>query len=173
MSLLQPTLKGNLVFLRPLETEDFDSLLSAASDPLVWEQHPQPDRYKVEVFKTFFSEAMSSRGAVAIFDQKTKKIIGCSRFYDHSTDGSSVVVGYTFLTREFWGGAYNWDLKKLMVNHALNFVKTVFFHVGVSNLRSQRAMIKIGAVNTGVQEIAVSYAPPKKSYVYRIDKKLG
>jgi RimJ/RimL family protein N-acetyltransferase len=82
-------------------------------------------------------------------------------------------VGYTFLTREFWGGAYNWDLKKLMVNHALNFVKTVFFHVGVSNLRSQRAMIKIGAVNTGVQEIAVSYAPPKKSYVYRIDKKLG
>ncbi len=169
---IQPTLKGELLELRPLQQNDYSELYKAASDPLIWEMHPQPDRHKPDVFEKFFSEAMESKGAFAIIDSQSATIIGSSRYYDYSKENSSVVIGYTFLARKYWGGTYNRDLKKLMVNYALKFVKTTLFHVDLGNLRSQRAMAKIGGVNTGVQEIPVSYAPPKKSFVYKIEKPL-
>lgn len=168
----QPTLEGELLEIRPLTQEDYTELLKAASDPLIWEQHPQPDRYKPEVFKVFFAEAMASKGALVIIDKKTSEIIGSSRYYDYLPEDSSLVIGYTFLTRKYWGGLYNRELKKLMVNHALQFVKTTYFQVGLHNIRSQKAMLKIGGINTGIQEIAVSYAPPKKSYIYKIENPL-
>jgi N-acetyltransferase len=170
---LQPTLQAALIELRPLRSDDYLDLLKAASDPLIWELHPQPDRYKPEVFKSFFAEALDSRGALAILDRKTSEIIGTSRFYQYSPTDSSLVIGYTFLARRYWGGTYNRELKKLMVNYALGFVKTTFFHVGLGNTRSQKAMLKIGAIETGIQEIPVSYAPPKKSYVYKIETPLS
>jgi RimJ/RimL family protein N-acetyltransferase len=176
----QPTLQCELLELRPLSQKDYASLLDAASDPLIWEQHPQPDRYQPDVFKKFFDEALTSQGALTIIDRKTNKIIGSSRYYDYipatsvdrSINNSSVIIGYTFLTRKYWGGSYNFELKKLMVNYALEFVKTTYFQVGLNNLRSQRAMEKIGGINIGIEEIAVSYAPPKKSYIYKIEKQL-
>lgn len=169
---LQPTLQGSLVEIRPLKLEDYEALYLAASDPLIWEMHPQPDRYKPEVFKTFFKEALDSGGALVIVDRKSSRIIGSSRYYDLDQEKSTVVIGYTFLAREFWGGVYNFDLKKLLVNYALEHVKTTLFQVGIKNLRSQKAMEKIGGINTGIQEIPVSYAPPKKSYVYKIENPL-
>lgn len=168
----QPCLIGELVELKPLLEADYDALLKAASDPLIWEVHPQPDRYKPEVFKKFFAEAIESKGALKIIDRKTGAIIGSSRIYDYSSKNSSVVIGYTFLAREYWGGVYNRDLKKLMVNFALQFVKTIYFVVGEKNLRSKRAMEKIGGINTGIQEVAVSYAPPKKSFIFKIESPL-
>ena len=169
---LQPTLEGTFFNLSPLKEDDYADLLKAAADPLIWEMHPQPNRYQPEVFKLFFAEALASRGALAIRDLKTSEIVGTSRYYNYSAADSSVVIGYTFLTRDYWGGAFNRDLKKLMVNYALEFVSTTYFHVGLNNVRSQKAMLKIGGINTGIQEIAVSYAPPKKSYVYKIEKPL-
>ncbi len=169
---MQPKLKGEHLELRPLTDEDFPALYKAASDPLIWELHPQPDRYKPDVFKSFFDEALKSKGSFAIIDAKISEIIGTSRFYDYLAEDSSVIIGYTFLTRKYWGGACNYDLKKLMVNYALKHVKTTYFQVGLKNLRSQKAMEKIGGINTGIQEIPVSYAPPKKSYVYKIEKPL-
>lgn len=169
---LQPTLKGDLLELRPLKQEDYDGLFKAASDPMIWVQHPQPDRYKPEIFKSFFAEALESKGSLVIIDSQTTEIIGVSRYYEYSRENSSVVIGYTFLARKYWGGIYNRELKKLMINYALEFVKTTLFHVGLGNKRSQRAMQKIGGINTGVQEIPVSYAPPKKSYIYKIENPL-
>ena len=169
---IQPTLSGELVSIRPLLQSDYEDVYKAASDPLIWEMHPQPDRYKPDVFKSFFEEALKSKGAVVITDVKTSEIIGNSRYYDYSKEDSSVIIGYTFLTRKYWGGLYNKDLKKLMINYALQFVKTTYFQVGLNNIRSQQAMLKIGGINTGIQEIAVSYAPPKKSYIYKIENKL-
>ncbi len=170
---LQPTLTGELVELSPLRAEDYAALLAAASDPLIWEMHPQPDRYQPDVFRKFFDEALLSGGALVIRERKNGSVIGSSRFYDFSAQPSSVIIGYTFLARGYWGGVFNRDLKKLMVNYALASVKTAYFQVGVKNLRSQAAMLKIGAINTGVQEIAVSYAPPKKSYIFKIESPLN
>ena len=142
---LQPTLRGALIELRPLQPSDWAELLAAASDPLIWEQHPEPDRYKPEVFRKYFDGAIESRGAFAILERKTGRIIGSSRYCDLKPEESQVEIGWTFLERAYWGGDYNGELKRLMLEHALEFVKHIVFVVGEKNLRSQRALEKIGA----------------------------
>lgn len=142
---LQPTLKGSLIELRPLTLEDFDELFAAASDPLIWEQHPESDRFKREVFQKYFDGAIESKGAFAIIDRTSGRIIGSSRYCDLNPAESEVEIGWTFLERAFWGGSYNRELKSLMLDHAFRFVDRVVFVVGEKNLRSQKALEKIGA----------------------------
>jgi N-acetyltransferase len=143
---LQPHLVGDLLELRPLRPEDWESLFAAAADPLIWEQHPARDRYKEEVFREFFREALESGGAFAVIDRQTQEIIGSSRYFGYEPEISEIEIGWTFLARGYWGGAFNREMKRLMVGHALQFVGTVVFLVGPDNLRSQKAMEKIGGV---------------------------
>jgi len=142
---LQPTLKGNLIEIRPLRREDFDALFAAASDPLIWEQHPENDRYTREVFQRYFDGAIESKGAFAIVERKSGQIIGSSRYCNLNPAVGEVEVGWTFLERVFWGGSYNRELKTLMLDHAFRFVDRVVFVVGEKNFRSQKALEKIGA----------------------------
>jgi RimJ/RimL family protein N-acetyltransferase len=142
---LQPTLTGKLVELRPLKPADFEELFAAASDPLIWEQHPENTRYQKEVFKTYFDGGIASGGAFIVVDRKSGKIIGSSRFCDLKAEESQVEVGYTFLERAYWGGEYNREMKQLMLDHAFKFVERVVFVVGDTNWRSQKALEKIGA----------------------------
>jgi N-acetyltransferase len=142
---LQPTLTGARIDLRPLRVDDWPRLLVAASDPLIWEQHPEHDRWKPEVFRRYFDGAMQSGGAFAILDRGTGQIIGSSRYCDYQPAESQIEIGWTFLERKYWGGEYNSELKRLMIDHALRFVDTVVFVVGEKNFRSQRALAKIGA----------------------------
>ena len=142
---LQPTLKGELIELRPLAPDDFDALFAAAGDPLIWEQHPESDRYTREVFQKYFDGAIASRGAFAIIERKSGRIIGSSRYCNLDPAAGEVEIGWTFLERAYWGGTYNRELKTLMIDHAFRFVERVVFVVGEKNLRSQRALEKIGA----------------------------
>jgi RimJ/RimL family protein N-acetyltransferase len=73
---LQPHLKGELIELRPLTPNDWDDLFAVASDSLIWEQHPEPDRYREDVFRIFFKDALESGGAFVIIDRKTQRIMG-------------------------------------------------------------------------------------------------
>ena len=142
---LQPTLQGRLLELRPLQPDDFEALFAAASDRLIWEQHPESGRYKREVFQKFFDSAIASRGAFAIIERATGRIVGSSRYWNLDPVASEVEIGWTFLERKFWGGTYNGELKGLMIDHALRYVDRVVFIVGETNLRSQKALEKIGA----------------------------
>jgi RimJ/RimL family protein N-acetyltransferase len=161
---LQPILKGELIELRPLREDDFEELYAAASDPLIWEQHPQSDRYKEEVFREFFRGAMESGGAFVVVDAETNRVIGSSRFHGYDEEKSEVEIGWTFLARSHWGGRFNGEMKRLMLGHAFRFVETVVFLVGPENLRSRRAVEKIGGVLDGSRPNAVG----RDSVVYRI-----
>jgi len=148
---LQPTLRGERVTLRPLRSDDFDILYAVASDPLIWEQHPQPDRYKRPLFAEFFRSGMESAGALVVLDAKTGDVIGSTRFANYDEAAREIEIGWTFLARSCWGGAYNGEMKRLMLRHAFQFVDTVVFLVGPENMRSQRALEKIGAVRSGTR----------------------
>ena len=161
---LQPTLKGKLLLLRPLRPEDWDDLYVVASDPLIWEQHPIKDRYKEEVFRGFFREALESGGALFAIDSRDGQVIGSSRFHGYDEVKSEIEIGWTFLARSHWGGIYNAEMKQLMLRHAFGFVKSVIFLVGPRNLRSQRAMEKIGGVRVGSRPDATG----RDSFVYQI-----
>lgn len=143
---LQPTLTGELIALRPLRPEDWDELYAVASDPLIWEQHPNNDRHKEDVFREFFREALASGGAFAAIDVKDGRIIGSSRYAFYDEANSEIEVGWTFLARSYWGGAYNGEMKRLMLSHAFKFVDKVVFIVGPQNVRSQKALERIGAM---------------------------
>ena len=148
---LQPTLQGELLDLRPLRAEDFDALFAVASDPLIWEQHPANDRYKPEVFRAFFDEGLASKGALIATDKKDGRVIGSSRFHGYNPEENEVEIGWTFLARKYWGGVYNGEMKQLMISHAFKFVDRVVFLIGDENLRSQKAVEKIGAVRFGTR----------------------
>ena len=146
---LQPYLAGDLVELRPLRPEDWEELFAVASDPLIWEQHPARDRYREQVFREFFREALESGGAFVIIDCKTRQMIGSSRYFGFDPGKSEIEIGWTFLARAYWGGRYNGEIKRLMLDHAFNFIERVVFVIGATNFRSQKALEKIGGALIG------------------------
>src|SRR5215467_11974296 len=160
----QPMLQGALLELRPLRAEDFPSLYAVAADPLIWEQHPVKDRYKEEVFKAFFREALESGETLIAIDAKDGQVIGSSRFHGYDGERSEIEIGWTFLARSRWGGIYNGEMKQLMLRHAFRFVNSVIFLVGPENLRSQRAVEKIGGVRVGSRPDAGG----RTSFIYQI-----
>ncbi len=146
---LQPTLRGALLELRPLRPDDWEPLFAVASDPLIWEQHPDHDRYKEEVFREFFRGALESGGALAAVDLRNGRLVGSSRFHGYDEARSEVEIGWTFLARAYWGGRYNGEMKRLMLAHAFEFVENVVFHIGPRNTRSQKAIERVGGTLVG------------------------
>lgn len=164
---LQPTLANEIITIKPIQKEDFEALFAIASDELLWEQHPNKDRYKKEEFQLFFENAIQSKGAFIVINNKTNEIIGSSRYYEFNEVEKSIVIGYTFISRAFWGKNYNSSLKELMINYAFQFVNKVYFHVGETNYRSQKAVEKLGAIKIG--EIK-SENLSKINWVYQLKK---
>jgi RimJ/RimL family protein N-acetyltransferase len=167
---LQPHLKGELIELRPLKPTDWDELFAVASDSLIWEQHPERDRYKQDVFEIFFEEALESGGAFVVIDRQIQQIIGSTRFYGYDPDKSEIEIGWTFLARKYWGGQYNAEMKRLLLGHAFRFVENVVFLVGENNVRSQKAMEKIGAIKVGMTTRTYGNHPPARNVKYVIRK---
>ena len=170
---IQPSyLVNDIVELVPLKQSDFEELYAVASDPLIWEQHPNPDRYKKEVFEVYFKGAIASGGAFLIKDPSTNDILGCTRFYDFNETEKSVLIGYTFFARSCWGRGINHAVKHLMLDYAFQFVDKVIFHVGANNIRSQKAMEKLGAVNLGLEEVAYYGEATRTNIVYAIFREI-
>jgi N-acetyltransferase len=166
----QPVLQNNLIILQPLQQNDFEHLYAVASDTLVWEQHPNKNRYEREVFQNYFEGAMQSNGAFLILDKATGEAAGCSRFYNYDETKSSVFIGYTFFGRKFWGKGFNPASKQLMLDYAFQLVDTVIFHVGAQNIRSQIAIDRIGAVKTKEIEVAYHGEPERLNFEYELKK---
>ena len=166
---LQPHLIGELLEVRPLQPEDWETLFAVASDPLIWEQHPANDRYQEDVFKEFFREALASGGAFVVIDRKTRETIGSSRYFGFDPAKSEIEIGWTFLARSHWGGKYNAELKRLMLDHAFKFVESVVFLIGPRNIRSQKAVEKIGGVMIERRHKTIR-GEPVEQVVYQIKK---
>ncbi len=149
----QPVLEGEHVRLRPLRPDDWDALFAVASDPLIWEQHPAHDRWREPVFRAFFDDALANKGALAALDAETGAVIGSSRYQGlDESGGGSIEIGWTFLARAHWGGRTNYEMKRLMLAHALASVAEVRFLVGENNTRSACALERIGAKLTDRRE---------------------
>ena len=167
---LQPTLQSARLHLAPLRADDFARLYAVACDPLIWEQHPNQNRYQEAVFRNYFQGAMESGGALLITAASSGETIGSSRFYDLDETAGSVAIGYTFLARKYWGGATNLALKTLMLEHAFGFVARVIFHVGEHNTRSRTAMDRLGGIIIGKTPIAYYGEAASTNVIYAIDR---
>ncbi len=142
----QPILKGEVVQLRPLRVEDYDGLVVAAANPETWAGHPDKNRYQEPPFRSYFRFLLNNGGTLAIRDNRTLAIIGCSRYYAAPDNPSGISIGFTFLHHAFWGGPTNFAVKRLMLDHAFKSTDSVWFHIHPANIRSQKATQKIGAI---------------------------
>ena len=146
---LQPTLRGTLLELRPMRPDDFDALYVVARDPLIWEQHPERDRWTEPRFRVYFQGGLDSGGGLVAIDRADSRIVGASRYHGHDGSAREIEIGWTFLARSHWGGRYNGEMKRLMLDHAFRFVDRVLFLIGPDNVRSQRAVERISGVRIG------------------------
>jgi len=171
ISLSLPThLENEKAILYPLVAADFELLYQVASDPAVWAQHPNKDRWKKEVFQNFFDGAMQSKGAFKIMDKATQKIIGSTRFYDYNPSERSILIGYTFYSVECWGKGFNPAVKATMLDYIFAYVDQVYLHIGATNFRSQVAVSRLGAEKVGEEEVAYFKEAPKQNFIYVIHK---
>lgn len=167
---IQTILENDTVILIPLQEQDFEDLYAVAEDPKIWEQHPNRDRWKKEVFRTFFDGAIQSKGAFKIVEKDSGQIIGCSRYYDYSASEDAIKIGYTFYATSYWGKGYNPSVKKLMLDYIFPYVSTVYFHIGSNNIRSQIAIGRLGAIKMGEEEIAYFGEASKLNFVYGLSR---
>ncbi|WP_297505593.1 GNAT family N-acetyltransferase [Ferrovum sp.] len=168
---MQPTLEGGRVMIRPLRPEDFDDLYAVASDKEIWTQHPVSSRYQEPVFRKLFAESLDSGGALVAIDKSLGKIVGSSRFRLADAGSGLVEIGWSFLARSHWGGSYNAEVKYLLLAHAFRFIDVVCFRVGEGNLRSRRAMEKIGGRLTDRTEIMTGpNGEAMKHVIFEIDR---
>ncbi len=166
---LQPNhLSNHLIRLEPLQLVHFNELYTAASDPLIWEQHPNPNRYQKEVFESFFEGALASGGAFIIRDVDTGKTLGSTRFYDLKPLDNEIKIGYTFFSRDCWGKGINKQVKTLMLNYAFIYIEKVIFHIGAQNIRSQIAIEKLGAKKVSEEMVAYYNEPDRLNFVYEM-----
>lgn len=167
----QPVLEGERLLLRPLREDDWEELFAVASDPQVWTVHPAHDRWQEPVFRAFFADALAQGGALAVIEKASGAIVGSSRFQGHDpADGGSVEIGWTFLARRLWGGGYNAEMKRLMLQHALQYVERVEFRVGEANVISRRAMVNIGGILTDREDITVLAGVAHRHVIYEITR---
>ncbi|RFB85024.1 GNAT family N-acetyltransferase [Rhizobium leguminosarum bv. trifolii] len=140
----QPVLDTERVYIRPLSRGDFEALYAVASDPLLWELHPAPNRWQKDVFIELFNAALNSGGALTVIDKGANRIIGSSRFNMRDMKSSRAEIGWSYLARDYWGGPWNRETKRTLMAHAFRFVDTVYFRIGEANMRSRRATEKLG-----------------------------
>lgn len=166
----QPTLQNEWIIGTPLIVDDFESLYAAASDPLIWEQHPNKNRYQLAAFENYFNGAIKSAGAFLVKDAKTSEVIGSSRYSDYNEASNSVSIGYTFFIRSHWGRGYNYALKTAMLDYIFQFVNSVNFYIGAVNIRSQISIERFGAIKTGEKDMAYFGEASQLNYIYSITK---
>lgn len=167
---LQPELENEQVLLAPLLESEFEELYAVASDPKIWEQHPTKDRWKKEVFQTYFDGAVESKGALKIINKKSGEVAGCTRFYGYDEQDKSVMIGYTFYAVRFWGKGLNGSVKRLMLDYAFRYVAKVYFQIGATNYRSQIAITRLGAVKVGEESVAYHGEQANPNFVYEISR---
>ena len=141
----QPTLTAGHLRVRPLTAADRPALRAAASDPLIWAQHNDPGRYGPTVDR-YFDDNLASGGGLVIEDLNWGEVIGHTR-YQLLPDADDVVeVGWTFLTRAYWGTGANLTVKRLLVAHAAAHRRRVVLHIQRDNTRSRKAAEQLGGV---------------------------
>lgn len=166
----QPVLEGARATVRPIAASDWDGMFAAAADPGIWEQHPASDRYTETAFRQYFQDAVDSGSAFAFVARDSGDIIGSSRYHGFDPVEREIEIGWTFLARAYWGGSYNAEIKQLMLDHAFQYVDTVVFWIGETNMRSRKATEKIGGkLRDGVHFKDMSRESPHVVYELRRD----
>ena len=148
--------------LEGVAESDFESLYAVASDPLIWEQHPESNRWQRDVFSEFFANGLANDlGCFVIRERLTQEVVGSTRYYGYDETDRCVRIGFTFLARKHWGTSANREIKDAMLERAFKLCESVLFDIGPENRRSIIAVEKLGGVYSHTE------SPTKAVYVLK------
>ena len=148
--------------LEGVAESDFESLYAVASDPLIWEQHPESNRWQRDVFSVFFANGLANDlGCFVIRERLTQEAVGSTRYYGYDETDRCVRIGFTFLARKHWGTSANREIKDAMLERAFKLCESVLFDIGPENRRSITAVEKLGGVYSHTE------SPTKAVYVLK------
>jgi RimJ/RimL family protein N-acetyltransferase len=164
-------LEDETVLLRPLQATDVDNLLDISlNEPETWEYSLVRANGK-ENLENYIQLALKAREnktefPFVVFDKKTGKYAGSTRFYDINGAFKTLQLGYTWYGKEFRGTGLNKHCKYLLLQYAFETLgmERVEFRADNNNVRSIAAMKSIGCKVEGVLR---SHMPTLESEVRR------
>jgi len=157
-------LKGKYVYLQELQQKDIPVIKNLAKDERIWEFTKTlliNETYD-DQFEQYISVALNPNGdgmfgvglqkTFVIFRSSSNSIIGMTRYYGLSEKHKRLDIGYTWYIPEVWQKVHNKECKLLLLQYAFEVLgfNRVGFHVAHVNIRSQKAVEKIGGVKEGM-----------------------
>jgi RimJ/RimL family protein N-acetyltransferase len=150
-------LENEVVLLRPLRENDYEHLVTfSINEPDLWYYSLVPADSE-ENLKTYIHAALKGRTdnkeyPFIVFDKRTGKYAGSTRFYDIQLHHKTLQLGYTWYGKAFQGTGLNKNAKFLLLQFAFETigVERVEFRADNNNKRSINAMKSIGCIEEGV-----------------------
>ena len=149
-------LRGQQIELHPLEFASLDALFCIAQDPAIW-RLTSVDYSVKENFYPSFTAALRDRDTGKAYPfliclAGSGEIIGTTRLLDIVQEDRKVEIGVTFLASRYWGTGINSACKYLLLAYCFETLRVnrVQFRAKSNNVRSRRALEKIGATFEGI-----------------------
>ena len=106
-------LENDIVSLIQTQEKHFEELYIVGNNPVIWEQHLDSDRWKLDNFRKYIDGGLNNKeGSYTIIDKKINEVIGTTRYYSFNQEELSVKIGYTFISNKYWGTEMNYQIKK-------------------------------------------------------------
>lgn len=152
------TLAGHLVRLEPLHMKHAVELYEASRDPDIWTYMPllhAPNSLgDVEHIITQALQGQQAQTCLpfAIVDLAHERVVGSTRYYNWLLENYGIEIGWTWLAPSVHGTGVNTECKYLLLRYAFEMLRAirVQLRANVLNIRSQRAIERLGAVKEGV-----------------------
>ncbi len=149
-------LEGKHVRLIPLEEKDIPELIKNSREEIIWKPL-SINGMDEQILIAHYLEAIEAtkKGeeyAFVIEHKETKEIIGSTRYLDIQTQHKKLEIGWTWIQTKYWGTKINPECKYLLLKHAFEELKCIRVQLKTNeeNIRSQKAMEKIGAKREGI-----------------------
>lgn len=155
MKIAPVRLEGRHACLIPLERGHAPTLFAVGGGPEVWRYMPSKVESEGDM-RAWVDEALAARDAGAelpfAITDATGRIVGSTRLLDISVPHRGLEIGGTWLAPEVWRTAVNTECKYLLLRHCFQTLGAirVQFKTDSRNVRSQRALERLGAVKEGV-----------------------
>ena len=150
----QPTLAGPHVRLEPLTAEHAKGLFEAGADPGIWAWLSARQPGDLEAMERFVEQALADpdRRPFAQIDTASGRVAGTTSYYQVVEKHRILSIGHTWIGAEWQRTALNTEAKLLLLTYAFETLdaQRVSWETDIRNLRSQRAIERLGALREGV-----------------------
>ena len=152
-------LKGKYIYLELLQPNNKETLRDLAKDERIWEgnrgfilNETFDDQFDNYFATALDNNAMGGQQAFVMHKVSDDSIIGMTRFLNIDKKEKRLEIGYTWYIPAVWGKVYNKECKLLLLQYTFEelYFNRAQFNVAGQNIRSQKAVEKIGGEKEGV-----------------------